>query len=152
MWGSLSGKASTWTKLMNATKHGGRWTHLLHKEINLETFRSKESMLVLERERERKGQKKNLGQKLGKFKRNFYQGYHKEAHKPNCGRCKPTQNLNRLFISDYQKIKIKHFYKEWNKAGENVKTDLHGHNPLRAVWSINPNPGALSEEYQESQK
>ena len=104
------------------------------------------------RERERKGQKKNLGQKLGKFKRNFYQGYHKEAHKPNCGRCKPTQNLNRIFISDYQKIKIKLFYKEWNKAGENVKTDLHGHNPLRAVWSINPNPGALSEEYQESQK
>jgi len=79
----------------------------LPKEVNLEAFRSKESMLVLERERD---QKKIRTETRKICKKNVYQGYHKEAHKPNCGRCKPTQNLNRLFISDYQKIK--HFYKE----------------------------------------
>jgi hypothetical protein len=93
---------------------------------------------LLMRERERTSRHKPG------FHMKFYQGYHREAHKPNFGHCKPAQNLNNLFITDYQNIYIYiYIYIKQQKhktVGQlakldqrKCKTNLHSHNPLRAV-------------------
>ena len=148
-------KIPFWTKTMQAS---GRWTHLLQK-VSIGSFKVKRikfwSFNERDREREREHQDTNRD-----FTRSFTKGIIERHTNQTLG----IASLHKIWttcslqiINIYIYIYIKQ--QKHKTVGQlakldqrKCKTNLHGHNPLRAVWSINPNPGALPEKYQESHK